>query len=92
MVSYAYRCPDCGGFDVVRPMGAAEVTEPCPRCGAAAARVFTSPGLANSPGPLRALRDREEAGRDHPAVVSQVPPARRRRRPPHPAWSRLPRT
>ncbi|MGE5762540.1 MAG: FmdB family zinc ribbon protein [Mycobacterium leprae] len=91
-MTYAYRCPNCGGFDVTRPMGAAEVTEPCPRCGVTGTRIFTSPALAGSPGPLQALRGREEASRDDLAVVSRVPPARQRRRsPPHPAWSRLPR-
>ncbi|NGO46143.1 FmdB family zinc ribbon protein, partial [Streptomyces ureilyticus] len=45
MATYQYRCPGCGTFDVIRPIGHALPQEPCDACGDQARRVFTAPML-----------------------------------------------
>ncbi|UXX91249.1 hypothetical protein N7U49_00700 [Streptomyces sp. AD2-2] len=45
MATYQYRCPDCGPFDMTRPMGRAHSDEQCPTCGLHGRRVFTAPML-----------------------------------------------
>ena len=91
MATYRYRCPDCGSFDVTRPIGEALPEESCAECGCQAQRVFTAPMLARTPAALaRALRA-QEAGAYEPRVVDRVPPARSRPAPPaDPRHARLP--
>jgi hypothetical protein len=73
-------------------IGTAPDRERCPRCDAVARRAFSPPMLQQVSKPLRTLAEREEQSRDAPAVVSQLPPKRRRPTPaPHPALPRLPR-
>jgi putative FmdB family regulatory protein len=92
MTTYQYRCPGCGPFDVIRPMGRALPEEPCETCGDRARRVYTAPMLPRTTAPLaRALRA-QEASAHEPRVVTEVPPARRRPAPAtDPRLSQLPK-
>ncbi|MEJ2887669.1 FmdB family zinc ribbon protein [Actinomycetospora aeridis] len=74
MPLYAYRCDEDGPVDVLRPMGAATPTVPCPSCGADAARMITAPRLGGADRDRVAAIDRAEASRTEPAVVSAPPP------------------
>jgi putative FmdB family regulatory protein len=69
MPRYAFSCGACGPFDVWRPAAEAGAPLRCPTCGAPAARVFTAPGLARVPAPLRAAREREEKSAHAPEVT-----------------------
>ncbi|GAA0895910.1 zinc ribbon domain-containing protein [Pseudonocardia zijingensis] len=90
MVTYQYRCAACGDVDVRRPMGAATSHVPCPRCGADARRVYTSPRTRLvAPGLVSAL-DTAGASAENPQVVRrEVAP--RAPRHAHPLHARLPR-
>ncbi|WP_089104572.1 FmdB family zinc ribbon protein [Streptomyces hyaluromycini] len=89
MATYEYLCSRCGSFDVKLAIGTAPAAYCCPVCAGAARRVYSSPGLTLTSHAVAALRLQEEQAREAPAVVSPLPP--RRRVPPHPAFSRLPR-
>jgi putative FmdB family regulatory protein len=78
---YEYRCRDHGSFERSLPMGTATRSSACPTCGGDANRVFSAPMTSRTPGPLAAMLAREEASRDHPEVVTSVPPRNRPRRP-----------
>ncbi|MET9341179.1 MULTISPECIES: FmdB family zinc ribbon protein [unclassified Nonomuraea] len=91
MAIYEYRCADCGRFEVRLPIGTATTTCDCPTCQRPAQRVFSSPYLSRVAPAVAAARASEERSQEAPEVVTSVPPARRRRSPPHPALSRLPR-
>jgi len=93
--TYAYRCPQCGPFELVRPMAASDAAADCPRCSATSTRVFGAPALrALHPG-VRAARERDERSAAGPDVVSALPSAGRRgggvRRTTDPRHARLPR-
>ncbi|RJL32723.1 FmdB family zinc ribbon protein [Bailinhaonella thermotolerans] len=91
MVAYAYRCGDCGPFDVTRPMGEAAAEEDCPECGGPARRVFTGPSFARTPRALaRALAAQEKSAHE-PEVVTRAPAARPPAPPADPRHARLPR-
>jgi len=70
MPLYAYECGACGPFEAFRPVTSAGAAFVCPACGGAARRLFTPPGLALLPAPLRRARDREEKSAFAPDVVS----------------------
>jgi putative FmdB family regulatory protein len=70
MPIYAFTCAECGDFDVARTMAEAAAPAACPRCGTAARRVFSPPGLALFAKPLRGALDREEKSGHEPDVVS----------------------
>lgn len=73
MPTYSFRCPDCGPFDLVRPMSQARAADTCPRCGASARRNYGAPALrAMEPGVRRAF-DAAAQSADAPAVVGSVP-------------------
>jgi putative FmdB family regulatory protein len=77
MATYQYRCPDCGSFEVARPIGQALPEEACTACGHESRRVFSVPMLSRTPhGLARAVRA-QEASAHEPRVVGGVPPARR---------------
>lgn len=77
MARYQYHCPNCGAFEVTRPIGRASHDEACATCGRASRRVFTAPMLTRTPAGLtRALRT-SEASAHAPRVVGEVPAARR---------------
>jgi len=78
MATYAYRCPDCGAFDEIRPMGEAPERVACPRCAASSPRAWTAPRLAGMNPALRSALAREEASRDAPEVVTRPTGAARR--------------
>ncbi|MFC4113171.1 FmdB family zinc ribbon protein [Nonomuraea zeae] len=82
MATYAYRCADCGPFEVRRPIGTAEPAEPCAGCGEPAPRLFTPPLLGRTPAAMARALGAQEAAAHEPQVVREVPPARR---PPGPA-------
>jgi putative FmdB family regulatory protein len=93
--TYAYRCPQCGPFELVRPMAASDAAADCPRCSATSTRVFAAPALrALHPG-VRAALERDERSADGPDVVSALPSAghrgRRVRHTTDPRHARLPR-
>jgi putative FmdB family regulatory protein len=86
VVTYLYTCPDHGGFDVRRPMSAANDAQACPSCDAPSRRVFTTPMLTRTHRALAAALGRDERSADAPEVVTSLPPreARPQRRPPPP--------
>src|SRR6476661_8191551 len=43
MATYQYRCKQDGLTNLSRPIGTAEPSTPCPKCGAEMNRVFTAP-------------------------------------------------
>jgi putative FmdB family regulatory protein len=69
MPLYAFACGACGPFEVRRAVADAAAAGECPACGAAAQRLFTPPGVARMPAPMRAARDREERSAHQPDVV-----------------------
>lgn len=77
MAIYQYRCPTCGLFDVVRPMGTASDSEHCVACGSSAARSYSMPYLNRTPRPLADALTRAEKSREQPEVVDRIPPGRR---------------
>ena len=91
--TYAFRCPRCGGFDLVRPMADVGAPASCPDCATPARRVFGAPALRSlDPGMRRAL-DTSAASADAPAVVGGVPGRSRQAIPTStdPRHARLPR-
>jgi putative FmdB family regulatory protein len=92
MTLYAYRCANCGPFDLPRSMGKAVPEEPCVRCAAPASRIFTPPLLARTPRALARALHAQESSAHEPRIVKQPPPAAPRRTPPaDPRQARLPR-
>ncbi|MBA9005844.1 FmdB family zinc ribbon protein [Thermomonospora cellulosilytica] len=77
MAIYQYRCPKCGPFEVIRPLGEAGRSQRCGGCGGTARRVFTAPMLVRTPRPLARALAAQEASAYEPAVVDRVPPGRR---------------
>lgn len=74
MVNYEYRCPACGPFTTLRPMGVAEPIVPCARCGTRGRRLLNPPALTRTPpAAIRQVRRREEASGSEPAVVHRSP-------------------
>jgi putative FmdB family regulatory protein len=69
MPLYAFACGACGPFEVRRAVADAAAAGECPACGAPAQRIFTPPGVARMPAPMRAARDREERSAHQPDVV-----------------------
>ena len=70
MPVYAFKCAECGPFDVVRPASEAAVPANCPQCGGAARRIFTPPGLALLDKPIRTALETEEKSAHEPEVTT----------------------
>lgn len=67
MPTYDYACPDCGGFDAFRTLGARNEPAACPDCGTASPRVFASaPRLALLEGSTRSAIELNERARHEP--------------------------
>lgn len=71
MPRYGFACEACGPFELVRPMAEAGAAARCPRCAAAARRLFTPPGVRRLQAPVRRALDGEERSAHAPAVVSE---------------------
>ncbi|XRQ12239.1 FmdB family zinc ribbon protein [Actinomadura welshii] len=91
MAIYQYRCPECGAFDVSRPIGTAAAAETCAGCGAEANRVFSPPHLTRTPRPLTRALQAQEASADEPRVVTRPPVSRPAAPPADPRHALLPR-
>ena len=70
MPVYEYTCEACGPLELRFSMVDASAPRTCPTCNAPARRRFTPPGVARTPAPLRAARDREERSAHEPEVVA----------------------
>ncbi len=77
MATYQYRCPDCGPFDMTRPMGRAHPTSSAPRAASTAA-ACSPPRCSPHLRPLTRALQSQEASAHEPRVVTEVPSARRR--------------
>jgi putative FmdB family regulatory protein len=67
MPTYDYECPQCGGFEALRPLSARNEAAACPSCSAASERVFVSaPRLALMEGGTRSAMDVNERARHEP--------------------------
>ncbi|MER7113269.1 FmdB family zinc ribbon protein [Saccharomonospora azurea] len=75
MVTYSYRCRQCGDFDVRAPMGSAAPRRACPRCGGSAGRRFTAPRVRRGDAAVWRALESTERSAEHPEVVSGLPPA-----------------
>jgi putative FmdB family regulatory protein len=93
MATYEYRCDEDGAFEVMRALGTAPASVPCPACARESRRVFSPPMLTSTPRALGAALDRAEKSGHEPEVVTSLPPARRRTPvlPLTPTLRRLPR-
>jgi putative FmdB family regulatory protein len=67
---YEFTCEACGPLELRLSMVDASAPRTCPRCDAPARRRFTPPGVARTPAPMRAARDREERSAHEPEVVA----------------------
>jgi len=67
---YEYTCEACGPFELRLSTVDASAPRACPTCNAPARRRFTPPGVARTPAPMRAARDREERSAHEPDVVA----------------------
>jgi len=67
MPTYDYTCPQCGGFDALRPLVVRNEPAPCPECGGASPRVFAqAPGLALMESNARVAVETNERARHEP--------------------------
>jgi putative FmdB family regulatory protein len=57
MPRYEYQCNQCGGFAETRPIAEYADPQPCPNCGAMAARALTVPHLGAGTGIPVSLTD-----------------------------------
>lgn len=74
MPIYEYRCPDCGDFERLLPMGAATPRSACPGCGSASRRLMSGPGLSRAGSPAARLIEDTERTASEPDVVAAPPP------------------
>ena len=81
MPMYEYQCHVHGVFEAVRPLQRAAEPEPCPGCGASAARILSAPRLAQVSASERIARDRNERSRHEPRVATSKRPSPTRERP-----------
>ena len=82
MPTYSFRCPDCGPFDLSRPMTADMAAAPCPTCATQARRVYASPPLTAFSAGQHRLASLAAASAEQPAVTTTIPAALGRPRPP----------
>ena len=70
MPIYAFDCDACGPFELARRVEDAARPAACPTCASEGRRIFTPPGLALVPRPVRRAREREEKSAHEPDVVT----------------------
>lgn len=70
MPGYVFACPECGPFELARPMAEADRRAYCPACQRQARRVFTPPRLPRLAAPVRRALETEEASAHEPRVVT----------------------
>ena len=69
MPLYAYRCPVCSDFEILRAMGDAPDSLPCPGCAQPSARRFTAPHLSRASSSAYRLIESTRRSAAEPAVV-----------------------
>lgn len=78
MPMYTYRCPECGTFQLMRPLDHRNDPTACPTCGRAGRRTFETARVTqvSTPALDRAVT---KAGRsaETPEVTRSIPPAQR---------------
>jgi len=74
MPRYEFRCENCGLFECWRPLAEAGVAMICPKCQAAARRVYTAPGLVKTPPALAQALHRAEKSAYEPEVIKREYP------------------
>ena len=77
MAIFGYQCDQDGEFEVMRPIGTAPTTLPCPVCSSESKRVFSMPMLrsASNSGWNKAI-ERAERSRYEPEVINSPSPGR----------------
>ena len=68
MPVYDYLCPECGPFEVSRPMAEYKLPHDCPACGFSSSRITSAPQLNIMPGSLRKAHARNEKSAHAPKV------------------------
>jgi len=97
MPTYEFSCEEHGRAEDVFPMGEAPESVPCPECGGASRRVFSSPMISAVDQRRMGLIDSTKSTADAPQVVSSVPSGGRINSrptpmaPPDPRLKKLPR-
>jgi putative FmdB family regulatory protein len=71
MPVYVFACPECGSFELARPMAEAGRRACCPACAREARRVFTPPRLPRLAAPVRQALEAEETSAHEPRVVTE---------------------
>ena len=75
MPIYEYDCPSCGPFSASKPLAAYREPQPCPGCGAGAARALISaPAFAGMSGPLRKAHAVNERAAHAPKESGKIEP------------------
>lgn len=69
MPVYAFLCETCGSFEVRRPFSQASDPAQCPRCRAAATRLYTAPNVPRTPPAIASAMLRAEKSAYEPEVV-----------------------
>ena len=73
VANYTYRCAEHGPAEHSFPVGTAPQHAECPRCGALARRVYSSPSLSSADPRRMGVIDSTKASADRPEVVTSIP-------------------
>ena len=72
MPRYSYRCPQCGPFDLMRPMAESSAPAGCPGCGRPAARMISAPYFNLMSATRRKAHQINERSSAEPGVVNRA--------------------
>ena len=72
MPRYGYRCPQCGPFDLMRPMAESGAPADCPGCGQPAARTISTPYVNLMSATRRKAHQINERSSAEPGVVNRA--------------------
>ena len=72
MPRYSYRCPQCGPFDLMRPMAESSAPGDCPGCGRPAAREISAPYFNLMSAARRRAHQINERSSAEPGVVNRT--------------------